>query len=137
MQATMPQEEHDLLSDNYNEDESEDEDEDNVEHDDDTNEKDSDAEKDDTDDALSLIEASDNDDLIPLDEMPDDVLAYDGSLSESEDEGEWGGIQSKTRKRKRGDDKETDLKKKRRSLPTFVSYEDYAKMIEDGPENNI
>jgi len=137
MQATMPQEEHDLLSDNYNEDESEDEDEDNVEHDDDTNERDSDAEKDDTDDALSLIEASDNDDLIPLDEMPDDVLVYDGSLSESEDEGEWGGIKSKTRKRKRGDDKETDLKKKRRSLPTFVSYEDYAKMIEDGPENNI
>jgi len=132
----MPQEEHDLLSDNYNEDESEDEDEDSVEHDD-TDKKDSDAEKDDTDDALSLAEASDNDDLIPLDEMPDDVIAYDGSLSESEDGGEWGGIKSKTRKRKRADDKETDLKKKRRSLPTFVSYEDYAKMIEDGPENNI
>jgi len=133
MKATMPQEEHDLLSDNYNEDESEDEDENNVEHDD-TDEKDSDAEKDDTDDALSLAEASEDDDLIPLDEMPDGVIAYDGSLSESE---EWGGIKSKTRKRKQADDKETGLKKKRRSLPKFVNYEDYAKMIEDGPENNI
>jgi len=137
MKATMPKEEHDLFSDNYNEDESENEDEDNVEHDDGIDEKDHNAEKDDTDDALSLVEASDNDDLIPLDEMPDDVIAYDGSFSESEDGGEWEGIKSKTRKRKRADDKETDPKKKRRSLPTFVSYEDYAKMIEDGPENNI
>jgi len=91
----------------------------------------------DNDDALSLVEASDNDDLIPLDEMPDDVIAYDGSLSESEDGGEWEGIENNNQKRKRADDKGTSPKKKRRSLPTFVSYEDYAKMIEDGPENNI
>ena len=28
-------------------------------------------------------------------------------------------------------------KKKLRALPTFASYEDYARMIEDGPEENI
>ena len=44
----------------------------------------------------------------------------------------------KTRKRKgRGDGDERTRKKKLRSLPTFASYEDYARMIEDGPEENI
>lgn len=45
---------------------------------------------------------------------------------------------SKTRKRKgRGDEDERSRKKKLRALPTFASYEDYARMIEDGPEENI
>jgi ribosome biogenesis protein MAK21 len=44
----------------------------------------------------------------------------------------------KTRKRKgRGDEDERTRKKKLRALPTFASYEDYARMIEDGPEENI
>jgi ribosome biogenesis protein MAK21 len=44
----------------------------------------------------------------------------------------------KTRKRKgRGDEDERSRKKKLRALPTFASYEDYARMIEDGPEENI
>ena len=42
-----------------------------------------------------------------------------------------------SRKRKgRGDDERT-RKKKLRALPTFASYEDYARMIEDGPEEDI
>ena len=43
----------------------------------------------------------------------------------------------KTRKRKgRGDENDRTRKKKLRALPTFASYEDYAQMIEDGPEEN-
>ena len=44
----------------------------------------------------------------------------------------------KTRKRKGlGDEDVRTRKKKLRALPTFASYEDYARMIEDGPEENI
>lgn len=93
------------------------------------------------DDAFSMVEDSDAEDLLPLDaDIPGGLIEYDGTDSEAggEDE-EWGGIgASKTNKRKR--DGEEDGKKKRkkiRSLPTFASYEDYAKMIEDGPEDNI
>jgi len=112
-----------------------DEDEDGVEHHDD-DERDNGAGEDDT---LSLVEASDNDDLLPLCEMTNDLIAYDSSF-ENEDEEEWEGIKTglgEARKRKRADDKENDRKKKRCPLPTFASYEDYAKMIEDGPENDI
>jgi ribosome biogenesis protein MAK21 len=43
-------------------------------------------------------------------------------------------------KRKRkgpGHEDERIRKKKLRALPTFASYEDYARMIEDGPEEDI
>ena len=40
-------------------------------------------------------------------------------------------------RRKRGDDDAKSRKKKLRSLPTFASYEDYAKLIDDEPEDNI
>lgn len=44
----------------------------------------------------------------------------------------------KTRKRKgRGNEDERTRKKKLRALPTFASYEDYARMVEDGPEENL
>jgi ribosome biogenesis protein MAK21 len=51
----------------------------------------------DNDNTFSLVEASGNKDLIPLDEMPDDLIAYDGtsisSDADEEKEGEkWGGI---------------------------------------------
>ncbi|KAI0631606.1 CBF/Mak21 family-domain-containing protein [Trametes polyzona] len=96
------------------------------------------------DDAFSLVEGSDAEDLLPLDaEVPMGLIDYDGSdASEGEgDEDEaWGGISSSKEqqkgKRKRGEDKKAQ-RKKLRSLPTFASYEDYAKMIEDGPEDNI
>ena len=108
-------------------------------------EEDDDAEAD--DDAFSLAEGSDAEDLLPLDtEVPMGLIDYDGSDAGSESEGEdadeaWGGIASKQQdkgKRKR-DEKESKKaqRKKLRSLPTFASYEDYAKMIEDGPEDNI
>ena len=70
------------------------------------------------------------------------LIEYDGSDAESggaADEEEWGGIVegTSTKKRKRDEESARSKKKKLRSLPTFASYEDYAKMIEDGPEDNI
>jgi ribosome biogenesis protein MAK21 len=95
-------------------------------------------------DALSLAEGSDNEDLVPLDEIPDGLIEYDGSDASDAagDDGEWGGIDggaSKNLKRKRKGDEESSSKgkRKKRKLPTFASYEDYAKMIEDGPEDDI
>lgn len=98
----------------------------------------------DDDDALALVEGSDNEDLISLDgDMPGGLIEYDGSdASENEDEDEWGGIdgdeetKSRSKKRKR-EHAGRDARKKLRSLPTFASYEDYAKMIEETPEDNI
>ncbi|OBZ73206.1 Uncharacterized protein C4F10.09c [Grifola frondosa] len=98
------------------------------------------AEEGDDNDDFSLVEASDAEDLLSLDaEVPMGLIEYDGSDAES-DEGEgdaWGGIgESATKKRKRDEDS-GKRRKKLKSLPTFASYEDYAKMIEDGPEDNI
>ena len=90
-------------------------------------------------DALSLVEASDNEDLISLDgDVPEGLIEYDGSDAESEaaGEAEWTGFDGGAKKRKR-EDTQTSRRKKLRSLPTFASYEDYAKMIEDTPEDNI
>ncbi|KAK0466300.1 CBF/Mak21 family-domain-containing protein [Desarmillaria tabescens] len=85
------------------------------------------------DDGLSLAEGSDNDDLISLDgDMPEGLIEYDGSGEEEE----WGGIDSGNGKRKRTEETK-EKRKKFKSLPTFASYEDYAKMIEDGPEDDI
>jgi ribosome biogenesis protein MAK21 len=96
--------------------------------------------EDDNSDALSLMEASDNEDLISLDgDVPDGLIEYDGSDAGEEEEGEWGGIEEGTvggQKRKR-EETRGGKRKKLKSLPTFASYEDYAKMIEDGPEDDI
>lgn len=92
------------------------------------------------DDGLSFVEGSDNEDLISLDgELPEGLIAYDGSDAEDDDdkvEEVWGGISGPAAgtKRKR-DETKSERRKKLRSLPTFASYEDYAKMIEDGPED--
>jgi ribosome biogenesis protein MAK21 len=69
----------------------------------------------DNSDALSLMEASDNEDLIPL--VPDGLIEHDDSDA-GEKEEEWGGI-----------GEGTVGGRKRKSLPTFASYENYAKMI--------
>ncbi|KAI0083481.1 CBF/Mak21 family-domain-containing protein [Irpex rosettiformis] len=93
----------------------------------------------DDDDALSLVEDSDNEDLVSLDaDIPDGLVDFDEQASDEEEQ-EWGGIGGVSqKKRKRGNDEdEKKRKKKLRSLPTFASYDDYAKMIEDGPEDNI
>ncbi|KAG7085891.1 hypothetical protein E1B28_003425 [Marasmius oreades] len=89
----------------------------------------------DADENLSLAELSDNEDLVALDDIQG-LVEYDGSGSEREKE-EWGGIGSDSTKRKRKTEEKGRKRKKLRSLPTFASYEEYAKMIEDGPEDDI
>jgi len=105
----------------------------------DASDKDRDEMEEEQSDVLALAEGSDNDDLINLDEdLPEGLIDYDGSGSENTpDEQEWTGLDG-GQKRKRGDEKRVQGKRKKlRSLPTFASYEDYAKMIDDGPEDNI
>ncbi|KAF7359226.1 Ribosome biogenesis protein MAK21 [Mycena sanguinolenta] len=95
--------------------------------------------EDDDDDDLSLAEGSDNEDLVPLDADFPGLIDYDGSDENGDEEEEWGGISQGDeggKKRKR-EDSSIQKRKKLRSLPTFASYEDYAKMIEDGPEDDI
>jgi len=41
------------------------------------------------------------------------------------------------KRKRKGGKEELKTRKKARSLPTFASYEDYAKLIEEGPENDI
>jgi ribosome biogenesis protein MAK21 len=92
-------------------------------------------------DGLSLAEASDNDDLIPF----DNLIPYDGSdaddASGAEEEVEWAGFgdadEALNKKRKREGGSAKAKRKKIRSLPTFANYEEYSKMIEDGPEDNV
>lgn len=106
---------------------------------------------DDADDGLSLAEASDNEDLNSLDgDLPHGLIEYDGSDADADDtdgvddddaatlakDDELGIRSGNDKKRKREDDK-IGKRKKLRSLPTFASYEDYAKLIEEGPEDDI
>lgn len=84
---------------------------------------------------------SDNDDEFSDAEASDDLelIDYDTTDSNAED---WTGIGGSLdvaadNKRKRGNDGAPSRRKKRRSLPTFASYEEYARMIEDGPEDNL
>jgi len=99
-----------------------------------------------SDDGFSLAEDSDADDLVPLDEeAPDGLIHWDGTDASDNDDAdaEWGGFAGSEpstgggKKRKQELQKEKVPRKKLRSLPTFASYEDYAKMIEDAPEDNI
>jgi ribosome biogenesis protein MAK21 len=96
------------------------------------------ASEDHDDDALALVEGSDNEDLVSLDgDIPEGLLEYEGSESSDHEDEEWGGIDvGKGKKRKRVDTGR-ERRKKLRSLPTFASYEDYAKMIEGEPEDDI
>jgi len=107
----------------------------------DFDEDDNSSEIDDDEDALSLVEGSDNDDLVPLDGDFPGLIDYDGSDEEAggddDEEEEWGGITQAGDKKRKREDSSNQKRKKLRSLPTFASYEDYAKMIEDGPEDDI
>ncbi|KZV64527.1 CBF-domain-containing protein [Peniophora sp. CONT] len=93
------------------------------------------------DEAFSLAEDSDADDLLDLDaEVPDGLIHFPGtSLQDPEqDEGEeWGGFDDGASKKRKRKEEEKSRRQKLRSLPTFASYEDYAKMIEDAPEDDI
>ncbi|KAH9848222.1 CBF/Mak21 family-domain-containing protein [Lenzites betulinus] len=149
MKATMPGEleDADLMQDSDESDDVpsdldalEDSDEEAESVDDDDDDEAEDGEVD--DDAFSLVEDSDAEDLLPLDaEVPTGLIEFDGPGAEPEEgDDAWGGISSKDQpkgKRKRDEDSKRAQRKKLRALPTFASYEDYAKMIEDGPEDNI
>ncbi|KAG6916630.1 hypothetical protein DXG01_006126 [Tephrocybe rancida] len=102
----------------------------------------SEGEASDGDDALSLVEGSDNEDLISLHgDVPEGLIDWDGGSDDgntAEVEEEWGGIEggNEGKKRKR-EETSREKRKKLKSLPTFASYDDYARMIEDGPEDDI
>lgn len=75
-----------------------------------------------------------------FDEDPDDLIEFDGdeggSEEENKEEEEWGGVEEPAKKRKINTDK-AQGRKRQRTLPTFATYDDYARMIEDGPEDSI
>ncbi|KAF8966791.1 CBF/Mak21 family-domain-containing protein [Flammula alnicola] len=138
MQATMPKaagDDDDLMADSdvdIDDDEEELLDSDGEDEDEDEEEQD--------DNGLSLVEGSDNEDLISLDgDIPDGLIEYDGSDADDDPEGEevWGGISGSIGNKRKREETKSEKRKKLRSLPTFASYEDYAKMIEDGPEDDI
>ena len=101
------------------------------------------SDKSDDDEALALVEASDNEDLISLDgDVPEGLIEYNGSnVSDGEavEEREWGGISGSARKanKRKSEESKGGKRKKLRSLPTFASYDDYAKLIEEGPDDDI
>ncbi|KAF6756527.1 CBF-domain-containing protein [Ephemerocybe angulata] len=99
---------------------------------------------DEDEDGLSLVEGSDNEDLISLDgDVPEGLIAYedeeDKAEKDEEEEEEWGGVDGGAgQKRKRAEREEKkESRKKLRALPTFASYEDYAKLIDASPEDDI
>lgn len=64
------------------------------------------------------------------------LTAYDQARSDTQALPTVSGDKSRKRKERGGEDERT-RKKKLRALPTFARYEDYARMIEDGPEENL
>lgn len=93
------------------------------------------------DDEASLPEASDDDDLLDLAEDSVDLIEYNTTDSGAD---EWTGLggsvdvaDNKRKRNRGGNDGPPARKKKLRSLPTFASYEDYARMIEDGPQDYL
>jgi len=66
--------------------------------------------------------------------LSDVMDGKDESGCDSEEE--WGGVSGLKRKRDKSDEQKSDAKKKRKKgvFPTFASYDEYAKMIEDAGE---
>lgn len=96
------------------------------------------ADQDDEEDDFDLAEVSDAEELLPLDaDIPSGLIAFDGPVSEAEEDDEWGGIGEGAAKKRKRDGHNKGQRKKLKSLPKFASYEDYARLIEDGPEDNI
>jgi ribosome biogenesis protein MAK21 len=87
-----------------------------------------------SDDGFSFGEASDADDLMVLDpEVPVD-FEQPGSVTLGSSTF-IGGIKRKRKGPGKGD--VPTRNKRPRALPTFASYEDYAQVIEDDPEENV
>ncbi|KZP12424.1 hypothetical protein FIBSPDRAFT_898186 [Athelia psychrophila] len=69
--------------------------------------------------------------------VPRRLIDFDGSGADDEEE-EWGGVDAGKKRKRASENKEKNEKRKKlRSLPTFASYKDYAKLIDDGPEDDI
>jgi ribosome biogenesis protein MAK21 len=91
---------------------------------------DDDPSEDENEDTLSLVEGSDDEGLISLDDdLPQGLIECDSSEDGEEDE--WGGISAVDDKKRKRTEGSKERRKRLRSLPTFASYEEYAKMIED------
>ncbi|KAG8906901.1 hypothetical protein FRB99_005783 [Tulasnella sp. 403] len=70
-------------------------------------------------------------------EDSDDLLSLDGLGKDEEDEeDDWGGVGTKKRKPSKTQ-KGGRSTKRRKTLPTFASYEDYQKMIDEAEEENL
>ncbi|CAE6412353.1 unnamed protein product [Rhizoctonia solani] len=75
----------------------------------------------------------DSDEELEFAEDPDDLIELSGSDASSSDEEP---VQGKRKKSAAADNKREKRKKQRR-LPTFASAEDYAKMIDEAPEDDL
>jgi len=147
MKATIPKfeaDDEDLMEDSVDEDEEPDSDGySDMDGPDEEDQEEGEGEGNSSEGEFSLAEASDDDDLVPLDgDILDEMIDFDCSDDGTDEETTtWGGIsvsgESGNKKRKWVETEKGGKRKKLRSLPTFASYEDYAKMIEDGPEDDI
>lgn len=89
------------------------------------------------------IHPLDDDEADAMDEE-DDSNASDDALvglidveSEEGSDADWGGLTGEKRKKGKEDKEQSGTKKKRKvALPTFASYEDYAKMIDEAEEGS-
>ena len=63
----------------------------------------------------------------------------DASVGEIVEEKEWGVISGSVgnAEKRKSEESMRGKRKKLRSLPTLASYEDYVKLIEEGPEDDI
>lgn len=88
------------------------------------------------DDGISLAEGSDDADLVAMDDIPNGLIEYDDSDADTEQsDEEWGGISGGDKRKRKGNSQAK--RKKRKTLPTFATYEEYARMIEEGPDDDI
>jgi len=85
---------------------------------------------------FSSSEASETVDLVHIDaEVPVDLTKRRQADSAMEESPVSGG--DKKRKRNGSGKEDVMIRKKLRAFPTFASYEDFAQMIEDEPEENL
>jgi ribosome biogenesis protein MAK21 len=86
---------------------------------------------------FSSAEASDTDDLAHLDaEVSVDLTNRERSASATQESSVFG--DGRKRKRKVPGNEDSRIRKKKlRALPTFASYEDFAQIIENEPEENV
>jgi ribosome biogenesis protein MAK21 len=85
---------------------------------------------------LSAEDSDTGDQVHLVTETPVDIIQRGQTGSAAQESPVFGG--GKKRKRKGPGKEDMQIhKKKLRNLPTFASYEDFAEMIEDDPEENL